>query len=182
MSAVPLVLQFSPVALEMLDHTVFSTAVDVNRPRFMDDDSGDGGSLLIVEFAGDSLSDVEQKLNTCKDKLSAVSTTLESASDENSCRQIWEARKSALNNAMKFTVGSRKPLGLIEDTVVNHYGGFGPVFRNKLPMYLRTWREGKNKSHLSSNFQHHHYSKQSTLSDFMKKISLAIIVSLSSIV
>ena len=119
MSAVPLVLQFSPVALEMLDHTVFSTAVDVNRPRFMDDDSGDGGSLLIVEFAGDSLGDVEQKLNTCKDKLSAVSTTLESASDENSCRQIWEARKSALNNAMKFTVGSRKPLGLIEDTVVN---------------------------------------------------------------
>jgi FAD/FMN-containing dehydrogenase len=40
MSTVPLVLQFSPVALEMLDHTVFSTAVDVNRPRFMDDDSG----------------------------------------------------------------------------------------------------------------------------------------------
>ena len=39
--------------------------------------------------------------------------------DENSSRQIWGARKSALNTAMKLTVGSRKPLGLIEDTVVN---------------------------------------------------------------
>jgi len=51
--------------------------------------------------------------------LSSVSTTLESVTDENSSRQIWEARKSALNTAMKLTVGSRKPLGLIEDTVVN---------------------------------------------------------------
>ena len=51
--------------------------------------------------------------------LSSVSTTLESVTDENSSRQIWGARKSALNTAMKLTVGSRKPLGLIEDTVVN---------------------------------------------------------------
>src|SRR5690242_6548060 len=29
------------------------------------------------------------------------------------------SRKSALNNVMKLTVGSRKPVGLIEDTVVN---------------------------------------------------------------
>jgi glycolate oxidase len=119
MSAVPLVLQFSPVALEMLDHTVFSTVVDLNQPRFMDKDSDDEGSLLIAEFAGDSLTDVEQQLTNCKDKLSSVSTTLESVTDENSSRQIWGARKSALNNAMKLTVGSRKPIGLIEDTVVN---------------------------------------------------------------
>jgi glycolate oxidase len=119
MSAVPLVLQFSPVALEMLDHTLFSAVVDLNQPRFMDKDSDDEGSLLIAEFAGDNLTDVEQQLTTCKDKLSSVSATLESVTDENSSRQIWEARKSALNNAMKLTVGSRKPIGLIEDTVVN---------------------------------------------------------------
>jgi glycolate oxidase len=119
MSAVPLVLQFSPVALEMLDHTLFSVVVDLNQPRFMDKDSDDEGSLLIAEFAGDNLTDVEQQLTTCKDKLSSVSATLESVTDENSSRHIWEARKSALNNAMKLTVGSRKPIGLIEDTVVN---------------------------------------------------------------
>jgi glycolate oxidase len=60
-----------------------------------------------------------QKLTSCKDKLSSVSTTLETVTDENSSNQIWGARKSALNNAMKMTVGSRKPLGLIEDTIVS---------------------------------------------------------------
>ena len=117
MSAVPVVLQFSPVALEMLDHTVFRNLNVEASPRVMD--SGiDGGSLLFVEFADDTLSDVEQKLTSCKDKLTSVSTILETVTDENSSRQIWGARKSALNNAMKMTVGSRKPVGLIEDTVV----------------------------------------------------------------
>ena len=77
------------------------------------------GCLLFVEFAGDSLFDVEQRLSTCKDKLSFNSIVLESVFDVNSSKKIWQARKSALNNAMKLTVGSRKPLGLIEDTVVN---------------------------------------------------------------
>ncbi len=117
MSAVPLVLQFSPVALEMLDHTVFRNLVVEAYPR-VDNDSDDG-SLLFVEFAGNSIIDVEQKVTSCKDKLSSVSNVLESVTDENSSRQIWGARKSALNNAMKTTVGSRKPVGLIEDTVVS---------------------------------------------------------------
>ena len=118
MLAVPVVLQFSPVALETLDHTVFRNLDAEASPRVMD--SGiDGGSLLFVEFADDTLIDVEQKLTSCKDKLSSVSTILETVTDENSSRQIWGARKSALNNAMKMTVGSRKPVGLIEDTVVS---------------------------------------------------------------
>ena len=119
MLAVPLVLQFSPVALEMLDHTVFRNLDVETYPRITDNDSDDGGCLLFVEFAGDSIIDVEQRLAQCKDKLSSMSNVLETVSDENGSRQIWGARKSALNNAMKMTVGSRKPVGLIEDTVVS---------------------------------------------------------------
>ena len=48
-----------------------------------------------------------------------MSTMIESVSDENSSGRIWGARKNALNNITKLTVGSRKPLGLIEDTVVS---------------------------------------------------------------
>ena len=118
MSAVPLILQFSPVALEMLDHTVFRNLDVETYPRVMDNNS-DGGSLLFVEFAGNSIIDVEQKITQCKDKISSVSNVLETVTDENSSIQIWGARKSALNNAMKMTVGSRKPVGLIEDTVVS---------------------------------------------------------------
>lgn len=115
-SVVPVALQFSPVALEILDHTVFRNSDIQVYPKVID---GDGGTLLFAEFAGDNLKDVEQKVTMCKDKLSSVSKIIEAVTDESSSRQIWGARRSALNNAMKMTVGSRKPVGLIEDTVVN---------------------------------------------------------------
>jgi glycolate oxidase len=54
----------------------------------------------------------------CSHKLSDKCTIIESASDEQSLIRIWGARKNALNRATKLTVGSRKPVGLIEDTVV----------------------------------------------------------------
>ena len=44
---------------------------------------------------------------------------IESAGDEQSLIRMWAARKNALNRATKLTVGSRKPIGLIEDTVVH---------------------------------------------------------------
>jgi FAD/FMN-containing dehydrogenase len=43
---------------------------------------------------------------------------LEYAADEQSLGRVWAARKGALGSIMKMTVGSRKPIGLIEDTVV----------------------------------------------------------------
>ena len=46
-------------------------------------------------------------------------TIIETAGDEQSLIRMWAARKNALNRATKFTVGSRKPIGLIEDTVVH---------------------------------------------------------------
>lgn len=117
-SVVPVALRLYPVALEMLDHTVCRNH-DTNSLSRGLGGSNNGGTLLFVEFAGDTLVDVEQKVTECKNKLSSKSKILESVTDENSSRRIWEARRSALNNAMKLTVGSRKPAGLIEDTVVN---------------------------------------------------------------
>ena len=120
MRAVPFILKFSPVALEVMDETVLQNF----QESFYKVTSKDGrhrgnGCLLYVEFAGDNLIDVEQKFAGCKEKLSSMSTVLESVSDEQSSERIWRARKNALNNITKLTVGSRKPLGLIEDTVVS---------------------------------------------------------------
>ena len=106
-SSVPAILNFSPVALEMLDHSVLSG-----------DRTNGSGCLLFVEFAGDSL-EIEDWLNGCKAKLAGKCSMLEYASDEDSMAKIWRARKGALNNVMKMTIGSRKPIGLIEDTVVH---------------------------------------------------------------
>jgi glycolate oxidase len=111
-SAVPLILKFLPVALEMLDYTaIHHTTHELQLP-------GSTGCILFIEFAGDKIEEVERKYTDCGHKLSEKSVVLESVTDEDSVIRIWNARKNALNNITKLTVGSRKPIGLIEDTVV----------------------------------------------------------------
>lgn len=106
----PNILSFSPAAVEMLDHTAISRQNNAAvRPA---------GCLLFVEFANDDLRDVERRLSLCKDKIAPYCTTIETANDQRSMDRIWAARKGALNNIMRITVGSRRPIGLIEDTVV----------------------------------------------------------------
>ena len=124
-SVVPLISKFSPVALEMLDSTVTNQQENSQKLPYK------SGCLLFVEFAGDSLIDIETKFSLCKRKVSGKCKILESASDFQSRTKIWEARKNALNNIMKLTIGSRKPLGLIEDTVVN------PNFLHDYTQYLQ---------------------------------------------
>jgi glycolate oxidase len=107
--AVPSILGASPVALEMLDASVISP-----------DKREEVGCLLYAEFAGTSYPIVEGQAAKCRESVmtTAGGRVLEYASDEKSMIQIWSARKSALGNVMKLTIGSRKPIGLIEDTVV----------------------------------------------------------------
>jgi glycolate oxidase len=126
-SAAQAILKFSPVALEMLDHTVI--------PR--GDSAGDTGCLLFVEFAGGSRK-IEDRLAACRQELAGRCSVLEYASDEQSMANIWRARKGALNDIMKLTVGSRKPIGLIEDTVVRP-----ELLADHAASLLRTYRENK---------------------------------------
>ena len=108
---VPRILNFSPVALEMLDHSVLLSQGS-KAPS-------NAGCILFVEFAGNgSSSKLERDMTTCREKLVGKCSVLEYSSDWQSMTKIWEARKSALNSIMKLTVGSRRPVGLIEDTVV----------------------------------------------------------------
>jgi FAD/FMN-containing dehydrogenase len=107
-SAVQVILEFSPVALEMLDSTVLVHG----------DYHADAGCLLFVEFAGQSRMAVEGRMEKCRSVLAGRASVVEYAADEQSLARIWAARKGALNDIMKMTVGSRKPIGLIEDTVV----------------------------------------------------------------
>jgi FAD/FMN-containing dehydrogenase len=113
---VPAILESSsPVALEMLDASVLRVA-----------GKKESGCLLYVEFAGDDPAKVDTQMQNCRDKLTrmaaATSSTsvkvLEYATDDASMAKIWAARKAALGTTMNLTVGSRRPIGLIEDTVV----------------------------------------------------------------
>jgi glycolate oxidase len=94
----------------MLDHTVV---------RCDDGNMQGAGCLLIIEFADNySINKVEERMRSCKQMLADRCSVLEFASDEESITKIWRARKNALNSIMKLTLGSRRPIGLIEDTVV----------------------------------------------------------------
>jgi glycolate oxidase len=118
---VPLILQSNPTALELLDHSVFSFQ-EITQGRGNNNTvTGSIDCLLFVEFAGDDLTDIEINVKSCLNKLSYRCTLIESVADEQSIVRIWQARKNALNRIMKLTIGSRKPIGLIEDTVVSPY-------------------------------------------------------------
>jgi glycolate oxidase len=87
--------------------------------RSINDENSGAGCLLFIEFAGNgSNKKVEASMMACKQELADRCSVIEYASDEQSIIKMWMARKSALNSIMKLTVGSRKPIGLIEDTVV----------------------------------------------------------------
>ncbi len=130
LSVVPAILKFSPVALEMLDHTTV---------RSEDDNIHGGGCLLIIEFVGNrSSSKVEERMRACKLLVADRCSIVEYASDEQSITKIWSARKGTLNSIMKLTLGSRKPIGLIEDTVVRP-----DLLEEHAANLLQTYQENK---------------------------------------
>jgi glycolate dehydrogenase FAD-linked subunit len=118
---VPLILQSNPTALELLDHSVSSFGEMTQGTGNNNTITGSIDCLLFVEFAGDNLTDIEINVKSCLNKLSYRCAVIESVADEQSIERIWQARKNALNRVMKLTIGSRKPIGLIEDTVVSPY-------------------------------------------------------------
>jgi len=139
--AVPHVLKFSPVALEILDHTVLPAGRTENT-----------GCLMFVEFAGNNTR-IEDRLTTCIEELAGRCSVIEYASDEQSMANIWRARKGALNEVMKLAVGSRKPIGLIEDTVVppqllsDHAANLLKIYRENKLEYVMYGHAGNGNLH-----------------------------------
>src|ERR687893_689451 len=71
-SAVPTILEFSPVALEMLDHSILASIDYGDKTR--------SGCLLFVEFSGSrGSSEVEEPLKACKQKVSSTCSVVEYA-------------------------------------------------------------------------------------------------------
>ena len=79
--SVPTILTFFPSSLELLDSSVmyFNNRID-NKSNFKGNNLN-GGSILIIEFAGDILVKLELQIQLCKEKLSAYGEILEVTSD-----------------------------------------------------------------------------------------------------
>jgi glycolate oxidase len=111
-SAVPFILQYKPVAMELLDRgTVLAD--------WKGDDSDDGNScIMFVEFYGNN-SSIYDNVRKFEDNLRKKAKILESGHDQKSVDRAWNERKNSLNSAIKKGIGSRKPAAVIEDTVVH---------------------------------------------------------------
>jgi len=109
---VPLILQFKPVAIELLDK---GTIIEGWKT---DQSENKNSCMMFVEFYGNS-SDFYQKVHKFEDIIRQKSIILESGYDKKSVDRAWNERKNSLNRAMKKGMGSRKPAGIIEDTVVH---------------------------------------------------------------
>jgi FAD/FMN-containing dehydrogenase len=116
---VPLIIDLSPSALELLDSTVLNYNNLLSNQKQINLNNSKQGTILFIEFDGNSRAVVELRSTLCIQKIKQYGEILQTAYDRLSVDKIWAARKSALTNVMKLTVGSRKPLTLIEDTVVN---------------------------------------------------------------
>ncbi len=109
--AVPTILEHKPVAMELLDRGAILEG-------WKDGDSNGNSSIMLVEFHGNDNSLYDQ-VDKFEDKLQEKAKILESGHDQNSIDRAWNERKNSLNNAIKKGIGSRKPGGIIEDTVVH---------------------------------------------------------------
>jgi glycolate oxidase len=99
----PNILSFSPAAVEMLDHTAIPSQ----------NNAAARGMSVICGIC-------KRRFETSREGYPSVRTRSSHIVrlSRRSIDRIWAARKGALNNIMRITVRSRRPIGLIEDTAV----------------------------------------------------------------
>ena len=109
---VPYILEFGPVALELLERGALLEGW--KHGEFI----GDNSRIMFVEFYGNDNS-VYDKVRNFEASIRGKTKILETAYDRESVNRAWNERKNSLNAAIKSGVGSRRPAGIIEDTVVH---------------------------------------------------------------
>jgi FAD/FMN-containing dehydrogenase/Fe-S oxidoreductase len=115
------IVTLGPVAVELVDRTMIDLAR--NNPAFRPVIEaaliGEPDAILLVEFAGDDLSEIRYRLDDL-DVLMAdlgVPKCVVKMTDANAQRQLWEVRKAGLNIMMSMK-GDGKPVSFIEDCAV----------------------------------------------------------------
>jgi len=121
LSAVPLMLEISPSAIELLDNLGLTMCREVPEyarllATFM---SGNPNCILITEFYGENEAELKDKIERLKNHLkqnkinSSVVTALDPALQQN----VWTVRKVGLGLLMSIK-GDFKPVPFIEDAAV----------------------------------------------------------------
>ena len=121
MEATPLILESQPSAVEMIGEMILKQAKsNIVYSKMMDFIEGDPEALLAVEYTGDSLLEVNSKLDSLENliqskRLGYSVVRLLSNSDQN---KLWSVRKAGLGLMMNAP-GDAKPIAFVEDTAVD---------------------------------------------------------------
>ena len=111
--AVPRILRYSPVALELLDPYIGieSNTLQQQQPHSR-------RCTLYVEFDSVNEATLNEKVSIFESEFASISKIVDGGEDESGMKKASFERRNALNSIMKLAFGSRKPVGIIEDTVV----------------------------------------------------------------
>ncbi|WP_375142336.1 FAD-binding and (Fe-S)-binding domain-containing protein [Bradyrhizobium sp. CCGB12] len=111
----------NPVAVELVDNNVLVLGADI--PLFIrtlnDITRGKPNCLLLVEFAGDDLSELRKelkRLDQCMADYGFADAVVEVVEPERQ-KRVWEVREACLNIMMSMK-GDGKPVSFIEDCAV----------------------------------------------------------------
>ncbi len=128
------ILLFEPAAVELMDEFILKQAF--SKPEFaaeMGFVDRDAKVLMVVEFHGDSETELQSKLDTLKGKLqrNGIGFGYLPVVDRVQQQSIWNTRKQALGLLMSVP-GDKKPIAFVEDPAV-------PIAR--MPAFLRGFQE-----------------------------------------
>jgi FAD/FMN-containing dehydrogenase/Fe-S oxidoreductase len=119
------IVTLKPVAVELVDRTMID--LSRNNPAFrpvidaaLTTVNGNApDAILLVEFAGDDLAAITQKLDDLNALLGdhGLSNAVVKMTDANAQKKLWDVRKAGLNIMMSMK-GEGKPVSFIEDCAV----------------------------------------------------------------
>ena len=134
MEATVLALELGPASVELVDDMIIRQAREnLEYSRMADFIDGDPKAILLVEFAGDSESELEARLDGLDESMrkSGLSYSNRRFVDPADQARVWAVRKAGLGLMMNVR-GAAKPLPFVEDTAVPP---------EALPEYVRRFDE-----------------------------------------
>ncbi|MBI2803384.1 MAG: FAD-binding protein [Planctomycetes bacterium] len=120
LAATPTILTHHPAAVEVMDRFILDcTKLNADAARLRDFIQGDPGAILIIEFYGDTVSELLPKLDGLEGSMRAlnVNARLHRATDPAAQARIWKLRTLALGLSMAEK-GDAKAISFVEDTAV----------------------------------------------------------------
>jgi FAD/FMN-containing dehydrogenase/Fe-S oxidoreductase len=126
------ILELHPTAVELVDQMVMDLArKSLEYSRRMYFVEGEPKALLVVEFVGDTESEVSAKLGRLDSRIGNSARPMVPILDPAQQANVWKVRKAALPLLLGLP-GDKKPIAFVEDTAVSP---------ERVPEFIRRFNE-----------------------------------------